>query len=216
MNKKSNAAKSKCESVKGKPDVPPGARVYMRSDEEMAVLDKKAADAAFKKQKKEFDRFMDSKGFYKYKTHAYVRVNRVNVLNYINLQKEQYDSKTFTVNISMMPLYIPHDYIVFGLGRRISYFLNMGNLWFDFADEEAAEKSFNSVKSAIEQYVIPWFDQYNDNEVLRAELSERVVKGFMPRLDQPWLDAIDSYNSSDGIIKDNIKRLKLPVKMFND
>ena len=50
MNIKSNAAESKCESVKGKPDVPPGARVYMRSDEEMAVLDKKAADAAFKKQ----------------------------------------------------------------------------------------------------------------------------------------------------------------------
>jgi hypothetical protein len=72
------------------------------------------------------------------------------------------------------------------------------------------------VKSAIEQYVIPWFDQYNDNEVLRAELSERVEKGFMPRVDQPWLDAIDSYNSSDEIIKDNIKRLKLPVKMFND
>ncbi len=74
MNKKSNAAESKCESVKGKPDVPPGARVYMRSDEEMAVLDKKAADVAFKKQKKEFDRFMDSKKILYLTDLAYKRI----------------------------------------------------------------------------------------------------------------------------------------------
>ncbi len=46
----------------------------MRSDEEMAVLDKKAADVAFKKQKKEFDRYMDSKKILCLTDLAYKRI----------------------------------------------------------------------------------------------------------------------------------------------
>ncbi len=33
--------------------------------------------------------------FYRYKTNAYVRLNNIGLLEYIDLQKERYGSKTF-------------------------------------------------------------------------------------------------------------------------
>ena len=91
----------------------------IRSDEEMASVDKENAEASFKKQKKILTDFMKEHGFIKYKTNAYIRRNECDVLEYLNLQKEKYGSKTLTVNYALIPLYIPHDFISFDLGGRL-------------------------------------------------------------------------------------------------
>lgn len=45
----------------------------IRSDEEMASIDKEIADNSFKEQKKKLDLFLQQKGFVKYKTNSYAR-----------------------------------------------------------------------------------------------------------------------------------------------
>ena len=45
----------------------------IRSDDEMASVNKDAADNSFKEQKKELDFFLQQKGFVKYKINSYVR-----------------------------------------------------------------------------------------------------------------------------------------------
>ena len=55
----------------------------IRSDDEMASVNKDVADNSFKEQKKELDFFLQQKGFVKYKINSYVRKNNVNVLEYI-------------------------------------------------------------------------------------------------------------------------------------
>lgn len=76
----------------------------------MKSIDKVEADKAFKLYKKEYiDTLLKSKGFIKYSTNAYVRRNQVDVLEFIELQKETHGSKTFTVNYAMTPLYVPHN-----------------------------------------------------------------------------------------------------------
>lgn len=74
----------------------------IRSDEDMKKIDKNLADSAYKQQKKKLDIFMKERGFVKYKTNAYIRRNEINVLEYIDLQKEQHGSKTFTVNYALI------------------------------------------------------------------------------------------------------------------
>lgn len=72
-----------------------GDRETFRSDEEMALIDKKEADSAFKKYKKEImDELLLHNGFRMWKSsaHAYVRLNGIGLLEYINLQKERYGS----------------------------------------------------------------------------------------------------------------------------
>ncbi|MDE5893425.1 MAG: hypothetical protein K2H45_10940, partial [Acetatifactor sp.] len=86
-----------------------GNRTHLRTDEEMSSVNKTIADEAFKKQKALLGKYLESQGFLKYKTSAYVRKNAIDLLEYIDLQKEKYGSKTFTVNYSLMPLYVPHD-----------------------------------------------------------------------------------------------------------
>ncbi len=48
--------------------------------------------------------------FVKYKANSYIRRNNIDVLEYVNLQKEAYGSQTFTVNYALIPLYVPHDF----------------------------------------------------------------------------------------------------------
>lgn len=64
-----------------------GNRFHIRSDEELSLIDKEEADNAFKKYKKEIiDPLLLDNGFCKWKTNAYVRLNKIGVLEYIDLQ----------------------------------------------------------------------------------------------------------------------------------
>lgn len=90
-----------------------GNRSFLRMDYEISSIDMNEADSAFKLYKKKFiDSLLKSKGFLKYKTNAYVRRNQVDVLEYIDLQKEKNGSRTFTVNYGLTALYIPRIVLV--------------------------------------------------------------------------------------------------------
>ena len=64
-------------------------------------------------------RFSNRKVFYDYKTNAYVRRNQVDVLEYVDLQKEKNGSRTFTVNYGLTALYIPRKFFNWDYNQRL-------------------------------------------------------------------------------------------------
>ncbi len=103
----------------------------------MSKINKEEADLAFKRCKKEMiDKLLLGNGFCRYKTKAYVRLNSIGLLEYIDLQKERYGSKTFCVNFAVMPLYCENKYIVTSLGDRLGTYLSGNDIWWDYASED--------------------------------------------------------------------------------
>lgn len=187
-----------------------GTRKYFRSDLEMQRLDREAADEAYKEKKKILDDYMISKGFFKHKTNTYIRLNKINVLESINLQKERYGSRTFTVNILLMPMYLPQDSVPFG-GERISYFIGSPDVWWDFGDCKAAETSFRNIVEAVDRFVMPWFEKTSDPECLKNMVQEHKVPGQFTRNDYiKWNEVFDSYMELDNVVAENVERMKLP------
>ena len=187
-----------------------GTRKYFRSDLEMQRLDREAADEAYKEKKKILDDYMISKGFFKHKTNTYIRLNKINVLESINLQKERYGSRTFTVNILLMPMYLPQDSVPFG-GERISYFIGSPDVWWDFGDSKAAETSFRNIVEAVDRFVIPWFEKTSDPECLKSMVQDHKVPGQFTNNDYiKWNEIFDSYMELDNVVAENVERMKLP------
>lgn len=187
-----------------------GTRKYFRSDLEMQRLDREAADEAYKEKKKILDDYMISKGFFKHKTNTYIRLNKINVLESINLQKERYGSRTFTVNILLMPMYLPQDSVPFG-GERISYFIGSPDVWWDFGDSKAAETSFKNIVEAVDRFVMPWFEKTSDPECLKSMVQDHKVPGQFTRNDYiKWNEVFDSYMELDNVVAENVERMKLP------
>ena len=187
-----------------------GTRKYFRSDLEMQHLDREAADEAYKEKKKILDDYMISKGFFKHKTNTYIRLNKINVLESINLQKERYGSRTFTVNILLMPMYLPQDSVPFG-GERISYFIGSPDVWWDFGDCKAAETSFRNIVEAVDRFVMPWFEKTSDPECLKSMVQDHKVPGQFTRNDYiKWNEVFDSYMELDNVVAENVVRMKLP------
>lgn len=144
---------------------------HLKSDEEMKSIDVMAADAAFKKCKKDvLDVYLKSKGFKLYKTSNYVRLNSIGLVEYINLQKEAHGSRTFTVNFCLFPLYVPHPFITIGYGNRVGSYIRGRDFWWSYHDMSAAEKSFENVVAALDQYIIPWYEEHNNEGVYYDEL----------------------------------------------
>lgn len=183
-----------------------GDRNHLRSEEELAAIDKNVADEAFKKYKKILDEYLMANGFAKYKTNAYVRRNQADLLEQIDLQKERYGSKTFTVNYSIMPLYAPYEHIYnTNLGDRLGTFVCGKDVWWDYADDQAAEISFQNVIDAIGRFVLPWFEKYENEDFLKEELSKRKKVR--------WLDLLEHCTDREVVIAENIEKLKLPKKI---
>lgn len=193
-----------------------GNRPYIRLDKELAEVDKTAADQAFKKYKKKIlDEFLISNGFIKYKINAYVRKNSIDVLEYINLQKEKYGSKTFTVNYAIMPLYVPHDYIQIGLGGRLGELICDKDIWWDYACDDIAQVSFRNVLEAIDRFLFPWFAKYSDENYLLKKLTEDTKKSKRIGIassykNEAWICALEKCDGRSEMIAENIRRLKLP------
>lgn len=192
-----------------------GNRPHIRLDEELVSIDKKAADAAFKRYKKEIiDPCMNAQGFLKYKSTAYVRKNKIDLLEYIDLQKEHYGSKTFTVNLAVMPLYIPHEYIVFGFSRRLGGLICHHDIWWDFAEDAICKKSMDNVKTAIELFAMPWFHELSDEDyVMMQLLKQRQLSKISPR-NQEWLSVMGERSTRTAVIQENIGKLKLPKRLI--
>ena len=190
----------------------------IRSDEELALIDKKVADETFKIQKKRLDAFLQQKEFVKYKANSYLRRNRLNVLEYIDLQKEHYGSRTFTVNYALTSLYVPHSFFSFDLGDRLGKLICDKDVWWDYANEQIAEVSFNNVIEAIEVVLLPWFEEMENLESIRKELTTQKKKreGHGGRLSDTlafWLDAIEKDTWDEEVVLSNIETFKLPKKL---
>ncbi|MCR4623252.1 MAG: hypothetical protein K5780_01150 [Alphaproteobacteria bacterium] len=68
-----------------------GNRIHLRTEREMLSIDKKAADKAFRKYNQAILwKKLQSYGFKKWKTNSFVRLNPINLLEFINTQKEAY------------------------------------------------------------------------------------------------------------------------------
>ena len=191
-----------------------GNRSFLRTDDEMQSIDKNEADCAFKLYKKQYlDTLLKSKGFLKYKTNAYVRRNQVDVLEYIDLQKEKNGSRTFTVNYGLTPLYIPHAFINWDNYERIGILICKKDIWWDFANDTIAKVSFENVAKAIEEFVIPWFDaRSNDDSIKKMLLDKREDYGWSS-YKQAWLEAIDHRCNLSETIEENIKLFRLPKSL---
>ena len=191
----------------------------IRSDDEMAHINKDDADNAFKEHKKKLDLFLQQNGFVKYKTNSYVRRNDIDVLEYINLQKEQYGSKTFTVNYALIALCVPHSFISYDLGDRLGELICGRDVWWDYANAHIAEVSFQNVIDAIGIYFLPWFEERENKEALKKELmrEERIHKsygGCLSDIQQAWLNVIDTDEDYSEIINSNIATFKLPKSLY--
>ena len=190
----------------------------IRSDDEMSSVDKEAADKSFKDKKKKLDLFLKQKGFAKYKTNAYARRNNLNVLELINLQKEQYGSKTFTVNYALIALYVPHSFLSYDLGGRLGRLICDRDVWWDYSNAEIAEISFQNVMDAIDDFLLPWFEERKSKESLKLELLKEEQKrkkygGRLSDIQQAWLNVIDSEDDYSDIISNNIVTFKLPKEI---
>ena len=190
----------------------------IRSDDEMSSVDKETADKSFKDMKKKLDLFLQQKGFAKYKTNAYARRNNLNVLEYINLQKEQYGSKTFTVNYALIALYVPHSFLSYDLGGRLGRLICDRDVWWDYSNAEIAEISFQNVMDAIDDFLLPWFEERKSKESLKRELLKEEQKrkkygGRLSDIQQAWLNVIDSEDDYSDIISNNIVTFKLPKEI---
>ncbi|MCH5262285.1 MAG: DUF4304 domain-containing protein [Lachnospiraceae bacterium] len=192
-----------------------GNRSCIRSDDEMISVDKTEADTAFKKYSKDIvGKYLKEQGFYKWKTNSYVRRNNIDLLEYIDLQKERYGSKTFTVNYAIMPLYVPTEYMVIGFGNRLGELINGKDIWWDYANDEIARKSFQNVTVAIQQFVLPWFQHFNNEDSYRKQLKKDIRKSFCGYDSQMWLEAAELRNERKYVIAENVNRLKLPQKLL--
>lgn len=187
-----------------------GNREHIRTEEELLCINKEEADLAFKQCKKEIvDALLLSKGFYKYKTNAYVRLNTIGLLEYIDLQKERYGSKTFCVNFAVMPLYCENKYIVMSLGDRLGIYISGKDVWWDYASASIAKDSFFNVSTAIEKYVLPWFEHISTEEGYRTELENMQNK----KLAKDWLQALDNTENKELFIQQSVLELNLPKKI---
>lgn len=191
----------------------------IRSDTEMEKINKEEAEEAFKEQKKKLDKYMAEKGFLKYKTKAYVKRSENDVLEYVDLQKDHYGSKTFTVNYALIPLYVKHDFLTYDLGDRLGKLICQKDIWWDYADENTASTSFQNVMHAIDAYLIPWFEQASTTDgtkdVLLQEKKEReLYGGRLSDIQSEWFDKIDNHSDCGEVIRENQRTLKLPMKLF--
>ncbi len=190
----------------------------IRSEEEMKHIDKTIADNAFKLQKKRMDDFMLANGFIKYKSNSYLKWNGIDVLEYVDLQKERYGSKTFTINYALIPLYVPHDFFSFDLGGRLGTLMCGKDVWWDYSEEVIAEISFDNVMNAITEFLLPWFEKNSNYNALMKTLLEEKKKrerhgGRLSDIQQLWVDALREATYSIGVINENKCVFKLPAQI---
>lgn len=186
-----------------------GNRPHIRMDGEMALIHKEEAENAFKKCKKEIlDQLLLDNGFSKWKGNSYVKLNDIYLLEYIDLQKERYGSKTFCVNFAVMPLYCKCHYVTLHLGYRLGFYISGKDVWWDYCNEKIAEQSFKNVAEAISKFVFPWFLELSSEEEYRKRLMEDKSKIAIE-----WLDAL-KIERKETLLQSSINQLKLPKKLL--
>ena len=197
-----------------------GNHSCLRMDNERCSINKNEADNSFKLYKKQYiDTLLKSNGFYKYKTNAYIRRNKIDILEFIEFQKERYGSRTFTVNCALTPLYIHYNFPNFNSRIRIGTLICDKDIWWDYANEKIAKVSFENVAKAIEEFVLPWFKAHSNddaiNKMLLDEQEKRRKQEWDLSVDQKtWLELLVHHNDCNQTIEDNIKLFGLPKSLM--
>lgn len=187
-----------------------GVRDYMRLGDERATIDNEAANAAFMTCCKEIvEPFLTAHGFVKWSTRGFVRLNSLDVLEWLNFQKERSGSKTFTVNVYLLPLYVSQPLLHTLFRERLGELVCGRDVWWDYADEKIARVSFNNVTRAIEQFAFSWFGTWRDEAALKARIT-------CQKCNAEWLRVIDDRSDSQQIIRENMAALHLPKSLLAD
>ncbi|WNF22686.1 DUF4304 domain-containing protein [Mesobacillus jeotgali] len=118
--------------------------------------------------------------FFRYKTAFVGRVTNDSIFQFINLQKDAYGGKTFTVNVGVRPLFIPHDYLSLQPGQRIGYFKYGADKWWSFKTEDRADHSFIEVNHIINDYVLEWFEQTSETNGLINLYTDSTQERIIP------------------------------------
>ncbi len=159
---------------------PQGSGSPFKTDYEMTQMDSKEADNAFKFCKKTIlDTYMKSRGFSKYKTAAYVRLNPIGLVEYVGIQRMPHGCKTCTMDIALIPLYVPMNFLLIGFGDRIGRLMGKGDFWWDHQNLSVATVSFQNMADALEAFAMPWFKRYENEETYLQDLKDgRYYPGY--------------------------------------
>lgn len=111
---------------------------------------------------KEFSQY----GFKKYRSRFVARIIHDSIFQLITFQKDAYGRNQFTVNVSLRPLYIPHEFLILEPGERLTKFTNQTNKWWSFQTEIESEDSFNQVSQVLKDKVICMFDTLSTTNAL--------------------------------------------------
>lgn len=176
-------------------------------------IDKEAANDAFKKCKKEIlDVFFVENGFYKWKTTQYVRLDAAGLLEYVELQKSRFDYTGFYVNFRVVPLWLPMKHLEtdVGVGER----LHNGYQDWCYANYEVAKVNFEDIREGARTCLLPWFEEFCDEENFREMLLENKGWPSWPGIRERWCRALkQSEEEKKAIILENIEKFKLPKKL---
>lgn len=170
-------------------------------------IDKEAVNDAFKKCKKEIlDVFLAENGFYKWRATKYVRLNAEGLLQMIELQKDRFDPVGFYVNYEVLPLYVPNIHLRSGKEGYLEE-------WY-YADYEMAKISFENIRDAIKIGLLPWFDEFCDDNTFRKMLMRDKDKKGPGYRNEDWRMALErSEEERKAVILENIEKWKLPKKL---
>lgn len=137
---------------------------------------------------------------------------------YVDFQKESYGSKTFTVNLAVMPLYTtlyqPQNVVAFYVSHRLGELICRRDIWWDFADETICAKSLANVKDALAQFAMPWFCRMANERHVRLLLLQKKLTSKLSVYDEEWLNAINDRGNRAEIILEHMDKLGLPKSVI--
>jgi hypothetical protein len=100
-------------------------------------------------------------GFKKYKTAFIGRMTNDNVFQFFDFQKSAHGKEQFTLNVTIRPMYCPHDdYLTLLPGNRLCSMATNGkkDKWWNYSTEDEANSSFEEIYNLLTNYAIPFFN----------------------------------------------------------